>query len=197
MISYLHGKLAYKLQSSIVIDTGGVGYEVFMPDNSPVFLAHEGEEVQVFTVMIVKEDEMSLYGFLDRESVKLFRMLITVSGVGAKAAMAILSAMSASDAVKAITFGDATMLTKANGIGKKSAERIILELSDKVGSAGGLAPEHGISAVSGREGDPRAEAIEALLTLGYSRSEAGAAVMGIGEQGLTVEEYVVAALKHM
>ena len=197
MISYIHGKLAYKLQNSIVIDTGGVGYEIFMPDNSPVFLAREGEETRVFTVMIVKEDEMSLYGFLDRESVRLFRMLITVSGVGAKAAMAILSAMSALDAIKAITFGDATMLTKANGIGKKSAERIILELSDKVGGAGGLAPEHGISAVSGREGDPRAEAIEALLTLGYSRSEAGSAVMAIGDQGLSVEEYVVAALKHM
>lgn len=197
MISYIHGKLAYKLQNSIVIDTGGVGYEIFMPDNSTVFLAHEGEEVRVFTVMIVKEDDMSLYGFLDRESVSLFRMLLTVSGVGAKAAMAILSAMSAADAAKAITFGDATMLTRANGIGKKSAERIILELSDKVGDAGGIAPERGGSAIPGRDGDPRAEAIEALLTLGYSRSEAGAAVMGIEGQGLTVEEFVVAALKNM
>jgi Holliday junction DNA helicase RuvA len=203
MISYLHGKLAYKLEASVVIDTGGVGYEVFLPSGSAVFLAREGEEVRVFTVMIVKEDEMSLYGFADRESVRLFRQLIGVSGVGAKAAMAILSAMSADEAVRAITFGDATMLTKANGVGKKSAERIILELSDKVGKlpggimAGGPALGGAAGGV-GKASDPRAEAIEVLLSLGYSRSEAGAAVMGIeAEDGLAAEEYVKAALRSM
>ncbi|MDR1068525.1 MAG: Holliday junction branch migration protein RuvA [Clostridiales Family XIII bacterium] len=196
MISYVHGKLAYKLENSVVIDTGGVGYEVFMPASASVFVAREGEDVQVFTVMIVKEDEMSLYGFTDRESVRLFRLLIGVSGVGAKAAMAVLSALSAEDAVRAITFGDATMLTRANGVGKKSAERIILELSDKVGQ-----PFGGVSAVAaakGNAGDPRAEAIEVLLSLGYSRSEAGSAVMGvISEAELSAEEYVKLALKSM
>jgi Holliday junction DNA helicase RuvA len=197
MISYLHGKLAYKLETSVVIDTGGVGYEVFMPSSSPVFLAREGEEVQAFTVMIVKEDEMSLYGFTDRESVRLFRQLIGVSGVGAKAAMSILSALSADEAVRAITFGDATMLTRANGVGKKSAERIILELSDKVGKAFGGGSATGAGASAGKN-DPRAEAIEVLLSLGYSRSEAGAAVMGIeADGGLTPEAYVKAALKSM
>ncbi|MDR0357717.1 MAG: Holliday junction branch migration protein RuvA [Clostridiales Family XIII bacterium] len=195
MISYIHGKLSYKLENSIVIDTGGVGYEIFMPDNSPLFFAREGEDVRVFTVMIVKEDDMSLYGFSDRESVNLFRLLISVSGVGAKAAMAILSVLPAPEAMKAIAFGDATMLTRANGVGKKSAERIILELSDKVGNANGGAPIP-ISA-SGAGIDPRAEAIEALLGLGYSRSEAGAAVMGVAEDGLSVEEYVKSALKGM
>jgi Holliday junction DNA helicase RuvA len=196
MISYIHGKLAYKLETSIVVDTGGVGYEIFMPNNSPVFLAHEGEEVRVFTVMIVKEDDMSLYGFPDRESVNLFRLLLTVSGVGAKAAMAILSVLSASEAAKAITFGDATLLTRANGVGKKSAERIILELSDKVSGMGGGAASMS-PAARGRETDPKAEAIEALLGFGYSRSEAGAAVMGIEDEGLAVEEYVRLALKSM
>jgi Holliday junction DNA helicase RuvA len=200
MISYLYGKLAYKLESAVVIDTGGVGYEVNMPATSQIFLAREGEEVQVFTVMIVKEDEMSLYGFTDRESVRLFRLLISVSGVGAKAAMAILSAMSADDAIRAITFGDATMLTKANGIGKKSAERIILELSDKVersfGGAALVNSAGGAAAV--RKDEPRAEAIEVLLNLGYSRSEAGSAVMAIAtEEELTAEGYVKAALRSM
>lgn len=196
MIGYIHGKLAYKLAHAIVVDTGGVGYEVFIPDNSPLFLAREGEEVRVFTVMIVKEDEMSLYGFEDRAAVNLFRLLISVSGVGAKAAMAILSAMSAEDAAKAITFGDATMLTRANGIGKKSAERIILELSDKVGSLPGGAAQSVASAARSAD-DPKAEAIEALLSLGYSRSEAGAAVMDIEASDMTVEEYVRLALRGM
>jgi Holliday junction DNA helicase RuvA len=196
MISYVHGKLAYKLENSVVIDTGGVGYEVFMPAGASVFVAREGEDVQVFTVMIVKEDEMSLYGFTDRESVRLFRLLIGVSGVGAKAAMAILSALSADDAVRAITFGDATMLTKANGVGKKSAERIILELSDKVGQPFGGSAAVALAGKSA--GDPRAEAIEVLLSLGYSRSEAGSAVMGVvSETELSAEAYVKLALKSM
>jgi len=197
LISYIHGKLAYKRENSIVIDTGGVGYEVFIPDNAPVFLAAEGEEVQVFTVMIVKEDEMSLYGFTDRESVNLFRFLLSVSGVGAKAAMAILSAMSVREAVQAITFGDATLLTRANGVGKKSAERIILELSDKVGKASGGARAATATDLKAAAGDPRAEAIEVLLSLGYTRSEAGAAVMGVEEPDLTPEEYVKRALRSM
>jgi Holliday junction DNA helicase RuvA len=197
MISYIHGKLAYKLENSIVVDTGGVGYEIFIPDNSPVFLANEGEDVRIFTVMIVKEDEMSLYGFPDRESVNLFRMLISVSGVGAKAAMAILSVMPAREAVSAITFGDATLLTRAQGVGKKSAERIILELSDKVGKAPGAAHAVSAAGVNAGRSDPKAEAIEVLLTLGYTRSEAGAAVMGVDEEGLAAEEYVKSALRSM
>jgi Holliday junction DNA helicase RuvA len=197
MISYIHGRLAYKLENSIVVDTGGVGYEIFIPDNSPALLAKEGEEVRIFTVMIVKEDEMSLYGFPDRESVNLFRLLMTVSGVGAKAAMAILTALPAPEAVKAITFGDAVLLTRAQGVGKKSAERIILELSDKVGKAPGSGSGAQGAGVRSGAGDPKAEAIEVLMTLGYTRSEAGAAVMGVEEEGLAAEEYVKAALRSM
>ena len=197
MISYIHGKLAYKMENSIVVDTGGVGYEIFMPTTSPVFLYAEGDEVRVYTVMIVKEDEMSLYGFSERASVNLFRLLISVSGVGAKAGMSILSAMSAADASKAITFGDATMLTRANGIGKKTAERIILELSDKVGSISGISAPAGGLPSKAKENDPKAEAIEVLLTLGYSRSEAGAAVMGIDKEDATPEEFVKLALKSL
>ncbi|MDR1292535.1 MAG: Holliday junction branch migration protein RuvA [Clostridiales Family XIII bacterium] len=197
MISYIHGKLAYKLESSIVVDTGGVGYEIYIPDNSPVFLSNEGEDVRIFTVMIVKEDDMSLYGFPDRESVNLFRLLMTVSGVGAKAAMAILSALPAPEVVRAITFGDATLLTRAQGVGKKSAERIILDLADKVGKAPGVAQSVSATGIRAGEGDPKAEAIEVLMTLGYTRSEAGAAVMGIGDEGLATEEYVTLALRSM
>ncbi|MDR2610726.1 MAG: Holliday junction branch migration protein RuvA [Clostridiales Family XIII bacterium] len=196
MISYLHGKLAYKLETSVVIDTGGVGYEVFMPSDSAAFFAREGEEVQVFTVLISREDEMLLYGFTDRESVRLFRLLLGVSGIGAKAAMAILSAMPVDDAVRAITYSDTATLTKANGVGRKSAERIILELKDRVGKASGVSLPAGEGA--SRKDDPRAEAIEALLSLGYSRSEAGAAVMGVAAEGeLSAEKYVKAALKSM
>jgi Holliday junction DNA helicase RuvA len=197
MISYIHGKLAYKLENSVVVDTGGVGYEIFVPDSSSLFLSNEGEEVSIFTVMIVKEDEMSLYGFPDRESVHLFRLLLTVSGVGAKAAMAILSVLPAREASRAIAFGDATLLTRAQGVGKKSAERIILELADKVGKAPGVAQAASVAGHGAGADDPKGEAIEVLLTLGYTRSEAGAAVMGIGEDGLAAEEYVTLALRSM
>ncbi|MDR0817530.1 MAG: Holliday junction branch migration protein RuvA [Clostridiales Family XIII bacterium] len=197
MISYIHGKLAYKLDTAVVIDTGGVGYEIFVPATSQLLLAREGEDVRVFTVMIVKEDEMSLYGFESRESVDLFRLLLTVSGVGAKAALAILSAMPAAEAVRAITFGDATLLTRANGIGKKGAERIILELSDKVGKLPGGVTADGHAPAMPAAGDPQSEAIEVLLSLGYSRSEAGAAVMGVAADGLSAEEYVKQALRSM
>jgi Holliday junction DNA helicase RuvA len=196
MIGYIHGKLAYKLDNAVVIDTGGVGYEIFIPENSTVFFAREGEEVRLFTVMIVKEDEMSLYGFSDRDSVNLFRKLLTVSGVGAKAAISILSAIPVHDAIRAITFGDATLLTKANGIGKKSAERILLELGDKFGGDAALSKASARKS-PGAETDHKASAIEALLELGYSRSEAGAAIMSIEAEGLSVEEYLKLALRSM
>lgn len=205
MIAYIAGTLLEKLEASVVVDTGGVGYEVYLPAGSRVFLKAKGDEVVLQTVQIFKEDDVSLYGFEDRASLRLFKLLITVSGVGAKAAMAILSAMSADEAVRAIAFSDAAMLTRANGVGKKSAERIVLELKDKVadvfmGGTGGASvsgvPAPG-SGVPAGEPDVAGEAIELLVALGYSRSEATQAVLHVSGEAGSVEECVKLALKQI
>ena len=200
MIGYIKGKLSYKGDGNVVIETGGIGYIVNVPDNSPLLLEAEGEDVKVFTQMIVREDDMSLYGFFDRKSVTLFNKLMTVSGIGAKAAIAILSVLQPDELIKAITFGDTAMLSRANGVGKKSAERVILELGDKLADFG--LPSGMPAGISGADtevkpGDPRAEAIEALLNLGYSKAEAASAVLGVEEDSLTTEEYIKEALKRM
>jgi Holliday junction DNA helicase RuvA len=187
------------METSAVIDTGGIGYEVFLPSGSLLFLKAAGDEVSVHTVQIVKEDDISLYGFDDRTQVALFKLLITVSGVGAKAAMAILSALPAGEVVRAIMFEEATLLTRANGIGKKSAERIVLELKDKVGEldaeAGSVRPRSPGEGGDAAEAGVEKEILALLMTLGYSRSEASQAISQIDEKYDTVEEGVKLALR--
>ena len=206
MIAYLYGQLLEKLDTSVVVDTGGVGYEVFVPSNSQIWLKGKGDDVVLHTAQIFKEDDVSLYGFENRESLRLFRLLITVSGVGAKAAMAVLSALTVDETVRAIAFEDAAMITRAQGVGKKSAERIILELKDKVtelfsgfGDAfSGIPPASATGAASlpaGGPGDIAAEAISVLMGLGISRSEASRAVMNIKDEYDSVESCIRLALK--
>ena len=206
MIAYIYGTLLDKLETSVVVDTGGVGYEIFVPANSHVWLKGKGDEIVLHTAQIFKEDDVSLYGFEDRPSLRLFRMLLTVSGVGAKAAMAVLSAMTVDEAVRAIAFEDPAMITRAQGIGKKSAERIVLELKDKVtdafagitGFRGGLpaGAAHGVSSESGGgPADIVTESISVLMSLGISRSEASQAVMNVKDEYETVEDCVRLALK--
>jgi Holliday junction DNA helicase RuvA len=194
MIHYIKGTLTMKLDDRAVIETGGIGYEIYVPANSELYMAAEGSDVMVFTAMIVKEDDMSLYGFSDEPGLRLFNELITVNGVGAKAAMAILSSMPAEDIRKAIVFEDVSMLTRANGIGKKTAQRIVLDLKDRLGSPDG-GYNSGEDAAAALAGDSRAEAVDALISLGYSRSEASAALLGVRDDDLSSEEYIKLALK--
>ncbi|MDR1135274.1 MAG: Holliday junction branch migration protein RuvA [Clostridiales Family XIII bacterium] len=196
MIRFLKGALAIKSEGKIVIETAGVGFEVFVPENSILLREREGAQICVFTAMMVKEDGISLYGFPDDESLALFHKLITVSGVGAKAATALLSIMPPRELSEAIVFGDAAMLARANGVGKKTAERIILELKDKVqisAFAGSKAIAYDREALA--EGAPRGDAVEALTGLGYTRSEAVIAVASVQGDDLTTEEYIRQALK--
>jgi Holliday junction DNA helicase RuvA len=196
MIHYIKGELAFKLEDRIVVETGGVGFEIFVPSNSGIYSAREGEEVRVYTLMIVKEDDMSLYGFMEKQSLNLFNKLLSVSGVGAKAALSLLSALSPGELSKAIVFGDAAMLSRANGVGKKTAERIILELKDKTeiySDTGLQQPKLDVSGFG--PGDPGSEAIEALISLGYSKSEAVSAVASVQGEQLSTEEYIRLALK--
>lgn len=194
------------LPSGIVVETpSGIGFEINVPAGSPLYKYGEGEEVKVFTAMIVKEDDVSLYGFHNRESLDFFRMLITVSGIGAKGAMAIMGSMSVDELRRAIMFEDVKEISKANGVGKKTAERLILELKDKVGKLDidgvSAADMTGItvSGVTSAEdsGDSRTEAIQALVALGYSKAEAFGAVAKVPEDNLTSEEYIKKALKSL
>lgn len=191
MFHYIKGNVTMKFDGGVVVEAGGIGYEIFVPDNSSLYLADGKETVLVYTAMIVREDDVSIYGFHDREALDLFRKLMTVNGVGAKAALAILSSMPVGEVKKAIVFDDAAALTKANGIGKKIAQRITLELKDKLGALGGLA-EAAEKAVSD---SGKAEAVNGLISLGYSRSEALEVLAGIADEGLSAEEYIKRALK--
>lgn len=191
MFHYIKGNVTMKFEGGVIIETGGIGYEIFVPDNSPVYLSESRDTVLVYTAMIVREDDVSIYGFHDKEALDLFRKLMTVNGVGAKAAMAILSSMPVSEIKKAIVFDDAATLTRANGIGKKIAQRITLELKDKMGAIGGLAE----AAEKVIYDSGKTEAINGLISLGYSRSEAVSALAGITEDDLPTEEYIKRALK--
>ncbi|MDD5927759.1 MAG: Holliday junction branch migration protein RuvA [Firmicutes bacterium] len=204
MIKYIKGYYAMTLSGGIVMETpSGIGFEINIPAGSPLYKYGEGEEITVFTAMIVKEDDISLYGFHNMESLDLFRMLITVSGIGAKGAMAIMGSISADELRRAILFEDVKEISKANGIGKKTAERLILELKDKIGKLAG-ASDTALStagmtetALAAEAGDARTEAICALVSLGYSKAEAFSAVAKVPEEGLTGEEYIKRALKSL
>ena len=197
MIHYIKGTLIMKLEDRVVIETSGVGFEVFVPGNSRLYMITEGEEVETYTYMQVTQDDMILYGFGDERSLALFKELIKVSSIGAKAALSVLSAMAVEDVKRAIAFEDADMLTRAKGVGKKTAQKIILELKDKMGDIQGGFPGEDIPAESFAEDDNRSVAIDGLMNLGYSRSEAMTALLGIDQEELSVEDYIKLALKKM
>ena len=197
MIRYVKGIYSMNINGGIVVETqSGLGLEIFLPANSPIYRYGEGETIMVYTSMIVKEDDISLYGFHNRDNLEIFERLITVSGVGAKGAMSILSTLEAAELKRAIAFEDAKEISRANGIGKKTAERIILELKDKLAKTDipAYVPPADTADVSS---DSRREAITALVTLGYTKAEAFNAVASINDEGLSSEEYIKKALKNL
>lgn len=199
MIRYIRGEYLYYDKGAIVICTeSGLGLRVFVPDTSTLLNKREGDIVTAYTYMQVKEDGMSLYGFQDREALALFEMLITVNGVGPKAGLAIMSIGTPNQIKSYIVSKDSKSIAKAQGVGKKTAERVILELCDKVSAL----PIEGVEAVDLVQApaaftDDKLEAIIALTTLGYSKQEAESAIGSIAEDGLTVEEYIKKSLKYL
>lgn len=197
MIRTIRGTFHPDVNGLVIIETSsGIGFEINIPANSRLYKHVEGQEVKVYTSMIVREDDISLYGFPDRESLELFELLITVNGIGAKAGMAIMSALPPSELKRAVAMGDSKAISAANGVGKKTAERVILELKDKVGY---FAEE---ASADGEEfyvpvSDERSEAVAGLMALGYTKNEAAAAVGKIREDGLSCEEYIKQALKNL
>lgn len=200
MIGFIRGILAEKGNGYIIVEVNGIGYEIFVPANSGAYMVEEGREVMVYTTMMVREDDVSLYGFSRKGELEAFKKLITVSGVGAKAGIAILSAFTLEQLQQAIVFEDAKSLTKANGIGKKTAERIVLELKDKFTAEGQNGEMQSAERVMSDEtgaATGRAEAVNALIALGYSRGEATGALAHVQENDLTTEEYIKRALKNL
>ncbi len=198
MIGFIRGVLAEKGNGYIIVDVNGVGYEIFVPANSGAYLSGEGSEVMVYTAMMVKEDDVSLYGFTRKGELDAFKKLITVSGVGAKAALSILSAFTLEQLQQAIVFEDAKALTKAGGIGKKTSERIVLELKDKFSAPGGAADMQTADAGAVSDAsDGRSEAVSALIALGYTRGEATSALASVRDADLSAEEYIKLALKNL
>lgn len=207
MINFVRGNLAFKGESYIVVESAGLGFEINLPANSPFFLVGEGKEIKVFTHMSVKEDHMSLYGFDDYETLKMFRMLTGVNGVGGKGAMALIGSMPLLDLKSAVADEDAAMLTRANGIGKKTAQRIVLDLHDKMDvqissstdEANGFESIENISDNTNPKARIKAEAVEALCQLGFSRNEAVINIekINIKNDNMTLESYVKEALKRL
>ena len=192
MIGYLHGKVTYLLTDCCLLDVQGVGYRIFSADSTRNRI-HIGDEVTLFTYLNVREDALLLYGFHSQEEYSLFQLLISVSGIGPKGALGILSAITMDRLCQAIQQKQTAVLTKLPGIGKKSAERMILELKDKVSFAAD-ADEAAFTGEPVPEDDMFGEASAALLSLGYTQAEI-APVLRKGSKCTSVEELIKFALK--
>lgn len=193
MITFLRGRLAASLPDRACIDVGGVGYEVFVPISTYDRLGETGREVTVLTHFHVREQEQTLYGFATDEERDLFRLLINrVTGVGPKMGLAILSGMSVRDFKRHVVNGDTAALSKISGVGKKTAERIILELKDKVGVAEAWkdsAP--GAPVVLTPQQAMASDVVLALINLGYKQVEAQKAVKKVLDEGVATEQSAV------
>ena len=199
MFYYLNGTVAHIEPYLAVIDCGGVGYAC-RTTNTTLSALKKGEKGKLFTHLNVREDAMELYGFATQEELNLFRQLVSVSGVGPKAALAILSANTPANLALSIITGDEKALTCAQGVGKKIAQRVILELKDKLAkgqSINGAGESYGGSGVTVIPENKLSEASAALAVLGYSQSEIGFALKGLDLEGLTLEQVIKAALKKM
>lgn len=196
MISYIRGTLEQRAENHIIIETGGIGYRIFVSPATLAKLPQTGAEAKVYTYFSVKEDSMSLYGFASAEEQEMFHKLLTVSGVGPKGALGFLSAMKPTEIVMAILSDDVKTLSKAPGIGRKTAQRVILELKDKCRTEDAFVPEGEISEAV-VDSDAKFEAIDAMTALGYSRSEAAKAVGAVAAEGMSTEDILKAALKRM
>lgn len=197
MIRHITGKYLFYEKGSIVVETqGGIGFRIHVADTSPVLNAREGDVVQLYTYMQVKDDGMSLFGFNDRDALTLFEQLLTVNGVGPKAGLAIMSIGTVNQIKAFIMHKDAKSIAKAQGVGKKTAERVILELADKVSAVpiqdAEIATESAVLF-----SDERNNAVVALTTLGYSKAEAEEAIGHVPEDNLTIEEYIKKSLKFL
>ena len=194
MIGYLDGRLAFKRPPQLVLDVNGVGYEVESPMSTFYQLPEVGSELRLLTHLVVREDAHTLYGFATEDERGLFRSLLKVSGVGARMALGILSGISVEGFVRCVEESDTASLQRVPGVGKKTAERLIVEMRDRVqsspfaGASGGMTDTGGAAATAG-------EAYRALVALGYKAAEVTRMLKGLETAGKTTEDIIRQALQ--
>ena len=205
MYAYIKGILEEITEDAVVVEAGGIGYNIKVSASTADLLPGIGSEVKVYTYTLVREDAFSLYGFLTRDDLDIFKKLITVSGIGPKGGLAILSVMSADALRFAVMAGDAKAIAKAPGVGAKTAERVILDLRDKIsledtlrGMGGDLGSGQAADASGTADNLMKREAIEALVALGYSNADALKSVnRANASEDMDTEAILKAALKNM
>jgi Holliday junction DNA helicase RuvA len=191
MIGSLRGKLTAKHAPQIIVECQGVGYEVETPMSTFLDLPSIGEDLFLHTHLLVREDAQILYGFSSEKERSLFRTVLRISGVGAKMGLAILSAMSVSDFQRCVQYEDAAMLVKIPGVGKKTAERLIIEMRDKIDKTDtGSGATRVVAAAN-----PRSEAVDALVTLGYKANEVNKLIGSMDVDGKSAEDIIRLALR--
>ncbi len=192
MIGSLRGRLGSKQAPWIVVECAGVGYEVETPMSTFLELPAVGSEIFLYTHLLVRDDAHTLYGFSTRDEKVLFRLLLKVNGVGAKMALAILSGMGVSDFERCVRYEDTAMLVRIPGIGKKTSERLIIEMRDKIGQS----PAQAMMAKAGKVvTDPRSEAIDALVALGYKPTEVRRLLATLDLDDKSAEDIIRLALR--
>jgi len=198
MISHLNGILEHVDKAHLVIDVGNVGYHVYISNATLPRLPKLGEKVKLYTLQVVRENDISLYGFLNKEEKHLFSILLSVSGIGPKAGMSIISSFPIDKLVTAITQGNVDLLSSVPGIGKKTAQKLVIELKDKVAKAYAIKPS---DMAVGIQGDQPviSDSISALVSLGYSPREARDAILksGLDLSYGNVEDIIKQALKSL
>ena len=196
MFAYIKGSLEQKSNNYVVIDVGGIGYKIFMATKAIENLGEIGQVVKVHTHYYVREDNISLYGFNTNEELRMFELLLQVSGIGAKSAIAMLSEISPSSFALAVISDDISQLVKIPGIGKKTAARIVLELKDKLKTEESITKTEEVKLSITNE-EETSEAIAALQVLGYTRREIERALENVDTKNLQLEEIIKQGLKNL
>lgn len=200
MYAYMIGKVADVSEDNLVLEVGHIGYNIRIPGSVVPLLPPIGEQVKIYTYTSVREDALQLFGFLSKDDLEMYKLLIGVSGIGPKGGLALLSVMSADDVRLAVISQDAKAIAKAPGIGNKTAQRIILELKDRISLEDTFVARENAAVVSAQASgfnQARTEAVEALTALGYSASDALRAVKAVEQEDMDVEDLLKAALKKM
>ena len=198
MISFIKGELVSVKEDKIIVEAGGIGYNIFVPTSLLPNLPQTGSEVKIYTYLNVREDAMNLFGFLNEDDLDMYKMLLGVNGVGPKAALGVLSNISANDLRIAIVSDDAKTIAKAPGLGNKTAQKIILELKSKIDLEATLGNiESDASIPASINDDDRNEAVQALTALGYSASESMKAVRKVPMDVKGADAILKQALKNL
>lgn len=195
MFAYIKGKLVNKTNLYVVIENNGIGYKIFMSQKSMEVINENDEIIKIHTYYYVREDNISLYGFLSNEELRMFELLLSVSGIGAKSAITMLSEISPSDFAMAVISNDTSKLVKIPGIGAKTAARLILELQDKLKTEEAIVKNHKEIKVQIENDEMTSEAIAALQILGYTKREIDKVIGEINLENVSTEEIIKQSLK--